>query len=99
MYKKQKKEEAEKQLNLIISTLTLTDDGELISWGSTLLRWKKPILNYWNSKSTNGFIEGMHNKMKLIKRISYGFKNKKVFIYKIMLSALILSMILSLLMK
>jgi len=38
-------------------------------------------------------MEGMHNKMKLIKRISFGFKNKKVFIYKVMLSVLITTLL------
>ncbi len=93
MYRAFSKEEASKQLRLIISTLESTDDGELISWGRTLSRWSEPILNYWNSRSTNGFMEGMHNKMKLIKRISFGFRNKKVFIYKVMLSVLIMSVL------
>jgi len=93
MYKSEVKEDAEKQLQLIISTLTSTDDGELISWGRTLSYWKEYILNYWNSKSTNGFMEGMHNKMKLIKRISFGFRNKQVFIHKVMLSVLITTLL------
>lgn len=93
MYKEETKEEAQKQLQLIISTLESTDDGELISWGRTLDRWREPILNYWSSRSTNGFMEGMHNKMKLIKRISFGFRNKNVFIYKVMLSVLITTML------
>ncbi len=93
MYRVSSKDEARKRLELIISTLESTDDGELISWGRTLSRWKEPILNYWNSRSTNGFMEGMHNKMKFIKRISFGFRNKKVFIYKIMLSVMIFSIL------
>lgn len=93
MYRAKTKEDAGKQLRLIISTLESTDDGELISWGRTLSRWSEYILNYWNSRSTNGFMEGMHNKMKLIKRISFGFRNKKVFIQKIMLSVLITSIL------
>jgi len=94
MYKSSSKDEAEEKLRLIISSLTSTDDGELISWGNTLFRWKKEILAYFNSRSTNGFMEGMNNKIKLIKRISFGFKNKKVFIYKVMLSVLITSILL-----
>ena len=93
MYRAKTKEEASKQLRLIISTLESTDDGELISWGRTLSRWDEYILNYWNNKSTNGFMEGIHNKMKLIKRISFGFRNKQVFIQKIMLSVLVASLI------
>ena len=93
MYRAKTKEEAGKQLRLIISTLESSDDGELISWGRTLSRWNEYILNYWNSRSTNGFMEGIHNKMKLIKRISFGFRNKQVFIQKIMLSVLVASLI------
>jgi len=89
MYKSATKDEATERLRLIIATLTSTDDGELISWGRTLSRWRQYILNYWNHKSTNGFMEGIHNKMKLIKRISFGFKNKEVFIHKVMLSVLV----------
>jgi len=94
MYRSKTKEEASKQLKLIISTLESTDDGELISCGRTLSRWGEYILNYWHNKSTNGFMEGIHNKMKLIKRISFGFRNKKVFIQKIMLSVLIATVLL-----
>lgn len=94
MYKSKTKEEAEEKLRLVISTLSSTDDGELITWGNTLSRWKEYILNYFNNKSTNGYMEGMHNKMKLIKRISFGFKNKEVFIQKVMLSVLITAMLL-----
>lgn len=94
MYRSKTKDEAEEKLRLIISSLKSTDDGVLITWGNTLSYWKKYILNYWNNKSTNGFMEGMHNKMKLIKRISFGFKNKQVFIHKVMLSALITAFLL-----
>jgi transposase len=94
MYKSKTKKEAQKQLKLIISALESTDDGELISWGRTLSRWSEYIPNYWNSHSTNGFMEGIHNKMKLIKIISFGFRNKKVFIQKVMLSVLITTLLL-----
>lgn len=89
MYRSKNKQEATDTLRTIITSLTSTDDGELISWGRTLSYWKPYTLNYWNSRSTNGYMEGIHNKMKLIKRISFGFKNKEVFIHKVMLSVLI----------
>lgn len=94
MYQAKTKEEAEEQLRVIITSLRSTDDGVLITWGNTLRYWKPYILNYWVNKSTNGFLEGMHNKMKLIKRISFGFKNKEVFINKVMLSVLISAVLL-----
>lgn len=89
MYRSQTKEEASEKLRTIIASLYCTDDGELITWGRTLSYWKEHILNYWNSRATNGYMEGIHNKMKLIKRISFGFRNKQVFINKVMLSVLI----------
>lgn len=93
MYTLKTEEEAKERLRTIIASLTSTDDGELISWGRTLSYWSEYILNYWNSRSTNGFMEGMHNKMKLIKRISFGFRNKEVFIHKVMLSVLITTLL------
>lgn len=94
MYRADTKEEAAEKLTTIISSLRSSDDGSLLLWGRTLSRWKPYILNYWNSRSTNGYMEGMHNKMKLIKRISFGFRNKEVFINKVMLSVLLATVIL-----
>ncbi len=93
MYRSKTKEEATDKLRTIILSLTSTDDGELITWGRTLSYWKQYILNYWNQRSTNGFMEGIHNKMKLIKRISFGFRNKEVFIHKVMLSVLVATLL------
>lgn len=94
LYQQKTKEKAEENLRLIISYLKSSDHGELIKWGRTLFNFKDQILNYWNSYSTNGFMEGINNKIKLTKRISYGFKNKQVFIYKVMLSVLITTILL-----
>lgn len=41
----------------------------------TIRRWEKDILNYFRTKVTNGFAEGINNKIKLIKRIGYGVPN------------------------
>lgn len=41
----------------------------------TIKRWEDKLLNYFNNKVTNGFTEGVNNKIKLIKRIGYGVPN------------------------
>ncbi|MBM3210671.1 ISL3 family transposase [Candidatus Poribacteria bacterium] len=46
---------------------------------TTLSNWKESILNYFDGKVTNGFVEGMNNKIKLIKRKGFGFTNHKHF--------------------
>ncbi len=43
------------------------------------------ILNYFDRYSTNAFTEGIHTKFKLIKRYSYGLKNPKVYVKKLIL--------------
>jgi transposase len=50
----------------------------------TLERWKSEILNYFISKTTNGFVEGLNNKIKLLKRIGFGFTNFEHFALRIM---------------
>lgn len=37
--------------------------------------WLGPILNYFYQRTTNGPAEGINNKIKLIKRRAYGFRN------------------------
>lgn len=50
----------------------------------TLQKWKTQILNYFLSKTTNGFVEGLNNKIKLIKRIGFGFTNIEHFTLRIL---------------
>lgn len=54
----------------------------------TLVRWKHYILNYFKYRITNAYTEGIHTRMKLLKRISYGFRNKQHYIAKMMLAFL-----------
>ena len=42
---------------------------------TTLNNWGQYILNYFDERLTSGFVEGMNNKIKLLKRIAFGFRN------------------------
>jgi transposase len=42
---------------------------------STILRWLDEIIAYFDNRTTNGVVEGINNKLKLIKRSAYGFRN------------------------
>jgi len=53
---------------------------------NTLKKWKENILNYFNNKTTNAFTEGCHTKIKMIKKISFGFRNPFNYIAKVMLA-------------
>lgn len=49
-----------------------------------LNRWKDGILAYFEHKITNGMSEGINNKIKVIKRRSYGFRDMDYFFLKIL---------------
>ena len=41
----------------------------------TIRRWLGEIIAYFDSRTTQGVVEGINNKLKLIKRRDYGFRN------------------------
>lgn len=41
----------------------------------TICRWFGEVTNYFENRTTNGVVEGINNKLKLIKRSGYGFRN------------------------
>ena len=41
----------------------------------TITNWFDSIVNYFLHRTTNGPAEGVNNKMKVIKRMAYGFRN------------------------
>ena len=42
---------------------------------ATISRWFEEISNYFESRMTSGAVEGINNRLKLIKRSGYGFRN------------------------
>ena len=41
----------------------------------TLKNWFSEITAYFETRTTNGVVEGINNRLKLIKRLGYGFRN------------------------
>ena len=53
---------------------------EMIEAAGTIARWKEYIINsFIDKRYSNGFTEGINNKIKVIKRIGFGYKNFKLF--------------------
>ena len=42
---------------------------------NTIIRWFDEIIAYFDNGTTSGTVEGINNKLKLIKRSGYGFRN------------------------
>ena len=45
----------------------------------TIRRWIGEIIAYFDERTTQGVVEGINNKLKLIKRRAYGFRNFENF--------------------
>ncbi|NJR76273.1 MAG: transposase, partial [Scytonema sp. CRU_2_7] len=40
----------------------------------TIIRWFDEVIAYFDNRTTSGTVEGINNKLKLIKRSGYGFR-------------------------
>ena len=49
--------------------------AQLVTLGETLSSWRQEIIAMWRFTRNNGITEGFHNKMELINRQAYGFRN------------------------
>jgi transposase len=78
-----KAEEKLKSLEDTISNDCLVEFKELLH---TLNNWRGEILNYFDYRITNGFVEGKNNRIKTIKRTAYGYRNMDNFRLRILLT-------------
>ena len=46
---------------------------------------REPILNCFHERTTNGFTEGCHTKIKMLMGVSYGLRNVDVYWRKMLL--------------
>lgn len=58
---------------------------------NTLDNWGQQILNYFNQRTTQGFVEGMNNRIKLIMRRGFGYRNFDRFSLRILIECGLLS--------
>jgi transposase len=80
-------DEAKKEFKYIMMLLETPEYSYYLeSLRRTLKRWRTEIINYFISRTTNGFTEGCHTKIKLMKRVSYGFRNIDNYIAKMTLA-------------
>lgn len=50
----------------------------------TLSKWREELLNYWRYPLTNAMVEGKHNRVKVLKRRAYGYRNDRTFSLRIL---------------
>ena len=78
-------EYAEVELKEWIETVRNYGIAEMESAADTIENWLPYIVNsFIDKRFSNGYTEGVNNKIKVIKRIGYGYKNFKFFRLRIM---------------
>ncbi|HEY7875183.1 MAG TPA: ISL3 family transposase [Actinomycetota bacterium] len=77
---------AERRLDRWIETMQEVGLPEFINTWRTLQWWREPILNYFDDRVTNAFAEGITNKIKVMKRRSYGFRDPARYRRKVLIS-------------
>jgi transposase len=58
-------------------------DAGYATFCTTLARWMEEITNYFVARETSGFVEGLNNKLKVLKRRCYGIFNLEDFMRRI----------------
>ena len=79
VFKSQTREKALENLNNWCLESGNSELERFCKCAKTYSEWSKSILNSIEFNYTNGIIEGMNNKIKVLKRISYGVQNFKRF--------------------
>ena len=51
----------------------------------TIINWIGEIVSYFENRTTQGKVEGINNKIKLVKRLAYGFRNFENFCTRVFL--------------
>ena len=80
-----KKKEQREQLDCFIKEAEKTGQKVFVRLASTYRKWRGSILNAFSFPYSNGVTEGFNNKIKVLKRISYGLKNFEEYRKRILL--------------
>nr|BAL56713.1 transposase [uncultured prokaryote] len=86
--------QAQTLLDRLLFFLHHAEDAELVRWGRTLRAWKAELLAYHQHRITSAYTEGVHTKIKLLKRLSYGFRNRQMYVRKMLLALVPLAFLL-----
>lgn len=75
LLKNLKKQKAREKLSELLELIEQLRHTPLRGLAKTLTSWLQPIVTMWRISKSNGPTEGFHNKMEMISRRAYGFRN------------------------
>jgi transposase len=74
-YRVRSGKQATRIFTAITDDLAKSSVPELQTFRNTLMRWRREVLAYWQTRATNGMTEGFNGKAKLVKRRAYGYRS------------------------
>ena len=74
-----KRSDAKRLMDEWISSAMECEVSHISNCARTMNNWKRGILDSFTTSCTNGFIEGCNNKIKVLKRNAFGYRNFKRF--------------------
>jgi len=83
-YRETDRSRAEELLRLLEERIANDSLYEFKKLLGTFTNWRGEILNYFDYRITNGFVEGKNNRIKTIKRMAYGYRNMDNFRMRIL---------------
>ena len=86
IYEAPDRADAERRLEAWEHNLAAANLKELNDCWRNLRRWRDEILNYFDDRQTNAFAEGTTNKIKVMKRRGYGYRNPHRYGHKVLLT-------------
>jgi transposase len=75
----QSREEAVEYFDNWLQKAWSSDIELVVKFANKLLRHRNGILNYFHHRITTGQVEGINNKIKVLKRQAYGYRDKEYF--------------------
>lgn len=86
IYEAPDRAEAARRLDVWEHNLEAAELREFSGVWRTLRWWREPILAFFDDRQTNGFAEGTTNKIKVMKRAAYGFRDPVRYRHKVLLT-------------
>jgi len=84
VYRKRSREEAQAALTSWLKEASGSGLGPFQRAATSLTKWREEVLNYWDYPITNAMVEGKHNRVKVLKRRAYGYRNDRTFSLRIL---------------
>ena len=77
---------AAEQLAGWLAAVARSGVGAIEQVGEFVGRWREAILNYFVRHTSSGMVEGLNNKIKLLKRLAFGFGNDSHFRLRVLMA-------------